>query len=172
MTMAWWATCSISACFYVYKEKLQTFTWHNWFIFFIFLMKNMHRRISYSTHLIYLKVNADDNKAISRLFAHQMWVFWQILLTVVPAPQHSWCTNKHIQHNITFRLSGRGCVFDTTTQICYAFKWLNSWWEDCCSVTNNCNGQDSDFGGLPTWRTISQDVSSAALTFCFLEVQH
>lgn len=53
----------------------------------------MHTHFSLSTHLIYLKVNTDDNKAISRLFAHQMWVVRQILLTVVPAPQHTWCTH-------------------------------------------------------------------------------
>ena len=73
--------------------------------------------ICHSTHLIYLKVNTDDHKTVGRLFAHQVRVVRQILLTVVPTPQHSWCTHKHIQHHATFRKGSWICVINIGTQL-------------------------------------------------------
>lgn len=85
MTIAWWATCSISACFckfMVLFSKL-CITKGAWFNHLVI-------------HLVYLKVDANDNETVGRLLAHQVWVIWEILLTVVPAVQHTWCTHKHI----------------------------------------------------------------------------
>lgn len=70
---------------------------------------------THGPHLVYLIVDTDDNKAVSRLFTHQMRVVRQIPLTVVPPPHQTWYTQTHTGRNA-------GGILEVQTDLVLSWK--------------------------------------------------